>query len=236
MTIAMLLGLASMPANAVTISDNLSSNMDIATAQRYAYLSLDDAGPELRTKILEAREIIIYSKAWIADGAGTLTITRADGTTETVPTFSEQFPGWDMPAPKIYKTEENDSAGNAASTASVDKVVQVALKNPSPTANTPAYGWVTQDGSYIRITVQRLIGSAHCNIGYSRIVAFGPGYAYHEPLYYTGPLRVGDSHLFNTTAYSPFVCGLRASTSDVPGSGLFRIQSDSNIDDAFQHQ
>ena len=70
----------------------------IQAAEQYAYLDPDNASPELRKKILNAREVIIYSSdGWCADGFSA-TVTHADGTVEEVPNFSDLFPSdWDLP-------------------------------------------------------------------------------------------------------------------------------------------
>jgi len=64
--------------------------------QLIAGMSLDTAEPEMQKRILEARNKIIFSESWSADGVDVY-VERRDGTTEKVPEFSELFPGWDMP-------------------------------------------------------------------------------------------------------------------------------------------
>ncbi len=80
-------------------SDNNSGNgtdMTLAEAASFAYMDVDTAPDELQEKILAAREVIIYSKSWVADGFACY-ILSPDGTQKTVPSFSELFPGWEIP-------------------------------------------------------------------------------------------------------------------------------------------
>ena len=65
-------------------------------AEYYAYMDYDDASEETKELILTAREQIIYSKSWAADGVEVI-VKHPDGTEERLPAFSELFPGWEMP-------------------------------------------------------------------------------------------------------------------------------------------
>lgn len=51
-------------------SDSLPAEAQTALteAAQYAYLDLDSATPSMQEKILEARNTIIFSKDWVADG------------------------------------------------------------------------------------------------------------------------------------------------------------------------
>lgn len=69
---------------------------EIADAMEYAYRDLDSASEDEQALILEARNTIIYSVSWVADGYE-MEIIDADGTVEEVPSFSELFPDWDIP-------------------------------------------------------------------------------------------------------------------------------------------
>ena len=77
-------------------SIELQNEAGIEAAKEIAYMDMDSASVEMQERILEAREIIIKSESWVANG-WTTTVTHADGTVEHVPTFSECFPGRDIP-------------------------------------------------------------------------------------------------------------------------------------------
>lgn len=81
-----------------TFHDSNSNDVDMTLeeAQSFAYMDLDTAPAELRETILKAREVIIYSQSWVADGLEAY-ITSPDGTKRSVPAFSELFPGWELP-------------------------------------------------------------------------------------------------------------------------------------------
>ena len=69
-------------------------------AEQYAWLDLDTASPELREKILDARDVIIRSTEWVADGYSMYVgDVRTGEIIREIPKFSEVFPGWDPPEP-----------------------------------------------------------------------------------------------------------------------------------------
>ena len=72
------------------------ADMTLEQAQAFAYMDLDTAPAELQETIRKAREVIIYSQSWVADGFECY-VTSPDGTRETIPSFSELFPGWELP-------------------------------------------------------------------------------------------------------------------------------------------
>ena len=79
-----------------------SGEMTVEEAEEYAYLDLDSASEALREKILAAREVIIFHSRWVADGySGNIWDVETGEIIETLPAFSELFPGWDLP---VYDT------------------------------------------------------------------------------------------------------------------------------------
>ena len=81
-----------------------SGEMSVEEAEEYAYLDLDSASEELKEKILEARRIIIFHSRWVADGYSGNIVNVITGEVEPLPTFSELFPGWDLP---VYDPAED---------------------------------------------------------------------------------------------------------------------------------
>ena len=72
--------------------------MSLDDAKKTAYLDYDSASEELKERILEARSIIIFNSNWVADGySGCIQNVETGEIIETLPSFSELFPGWDMP-------------------------------------------------------------------------------------------------------------------------------------------
>lgn len=72
------------------------ADMTLEEAHSFAYMDLDTAPADLQETIRQAREVIIYSQSWVADGFECY-VTSPDGTRETIPSFSELFPGWELP-------------------------------------------------------------------------------------------------------------------------------------------
>ena len=65
----------------------------VAEAKKVAYMDVDNASEEMRTRILEARKTVINSESWVIDGMDA-TVQHSDGTETPVPHFSDLFPGW----------------------------------------------------------------------------------------------------------------------------------------------
>lgn len=71
---------------------------DMSEAKLYAYLDIEKAPESLREKILKARQAIIFSESWSADGYECYIVDVASGDKiEKLPEFSEIFPDWDAP-------------------------------------------------------------------------------------------------------------------------------------------
>ena len=78
--------------------DHWDSSMSREEAEALAYLDLDSAADEMKGRILEARRILIFSTSWVADGfSGSVQNVKTGEIIRTLPTFSELFPGWDLP-------------------------------------------------------------------------------------------------------------------------------------------
>ena len=98
------------------------ADMTLEEAQSFAYMDLDAAPAELQETIRKAREVIIFSQSWVADGFECY-VTSPDGTRETIPSFSELFPGWELPA--IDPNELSVTADGLGSSAEYGIFVEV---------------------------------------------------------------------------------------------------------------
>ena len=96
--------------------------MTLEEAKAFAYMDLDTAPAELQETIQKAREVIIYSQSWVADGFECY-VTSPDGTRKTIPSFSELFPGWELPA--IDPNELSVTADGLGSSAEYGIFVEV---------------------------------------------------------------------------------------------------------------
>lgn len=75
-----------------------------------AYSDIDKADPEMREKILDARETVIFHNSWINDLCpdGIVFSYAIDPVKKEIgfyPMFSELFPGWDPPRPNNENSE-----------------------------------------------------------------------------------------------------------------------------------
>lgn len=79
---------------------------------RLAYMNLDQASEAMQEKILQAREEIIFSKSWVADGLQGFVYDKDGNVIEEVPQFSEIFPAdWDMPTFDVQEDIEVENNG-----------------------------------------------------------------------------------------------------------------------------
>lgn len=85
----------------LSISSGFAVGADVEkeelSTEAYAYMDLETASPEMQEKILKAREEIIFSQSWAADGCLGFLVDLKTGEMTQLPSFSELFPGWDLP-------------------------------------------------------------------------------------------------------------------------------------------
>lgn len=195
----------------------------VSEAAAYAYMDLESASDEMKEKILAARETIIYSQGWVADGFSAV-VTRADGTVESLPTFSELFPEWEMPDVEVTQEELENSAVTFE-----DSIAQPMsasyywfypyLRNPSDSVNTSPFCSYTHYGSYVTTYVSSLSASENCNIGYSNTST-------GKSLGYQNNLAVGESITLYTLYSGSIPLGIRASTFSTPGYSTMLVEDD----------
>lgn len=102
--------LTSLAAGAPASAQDTATQEALTKAEQYAYLDLDSASPSMQQKILDARNTIIFSKDWVADGYEADVEDVSTGEVlETLPSFSELFPGWDLPVDESTASASNDS-------------------------------------------------------------------------------------------------------------------------------
>lgn len=152
-----------------------------------AYLSTDEASPEMEKEILSARKEIIFSKSWVADGVKGYVTDENGNIIEELPKFSDIFPeDWAIP----YFDDQQESADVMqnlivpATNAIQDDIMQIyngtlTLSIPFATANTPPFCSCRTSGtvsggnyylSYIATYATSRIGSFGTftsNIGYT---------------------------------------------------------------------
>lgn len=147
-------------------SVEVPSEAMVEAAKEIAYMDVNSASAEMQERILEAREVIIESENWVADGWN-ITITHADGTVEEVPTFSELFPGWDIPACESANATRSISAETYTSPCSL--YIAVTLPKASSTTNAPDAFYVKNIKNGLDVIVKKLYTSTSCNLGFTNI-------------------------------------------------------------------
>lgn len=190
-----------------------------------AEMPLDTAGPEMQEQILEARNEIIFSEGWSADGVE-IYVERRDGTIEKVPEFSELFPGWDMPTIENSLSVESDAEllGDEDSSEIMPLSVyalsfRLYLRNPSSAGDTSPFTHFTHNGTFVKAEVDSLTSSEHCNIGFS-------DYYTGKSLGYLPNRYPGESVTMYTLGWDSFECAVRASTNSAPGYGVITVSHD----------
>lgn len=100
----------SRPTSDGIIRKSVENDGDLKTeweeAQEFAYLDPENASPEMREKILSARNAIIYDTDWVADGFEMRVEDRDGNVIQRLPHFSELFPNWDLP---VYDPEQTQA-------------------------------------------------------------------------------------------------------------------------------
>lgn len=88
--------------------DKGDTQQNVEEAKEYAYFDPDQFDLEMKEKIIDARTTIIFnSDGWVADGFRA-EVTDAAGNNTSLPSFSELFPGWDLPVDKEISNGDFD--------------------------------------------------------------------------------------------------------------------------------
>ena len=161
--------LTSLAAGAPASAQDTATQEALTKAEQYAYLDLDSASPSMQQKILDARNTIIFSKDWVADGyeADVEDVTTGE-VLETLPSFSELFPGWDLPVDESIASTSNDSSLTLSSSevtpfSNSDWLRLGSTRHYLPAASNSH----DASGTIIRSYATSLTSSKNCNIGYT---------------------------------------------------------------------
>lgn len=194
------------------------AQVQLARAREIAYMDMDTAPVAMRESILEAREVIINSQCWVADGYKGYLIAP-DGTETEVPHFSELFPGWDLPAVDVSNTSAVASI-TRMQPEETTRTKRVYLENPSASQNTPSFD-VFYFMNELQTTVTALDSATRtCTVGYSNMflgVSVGV-----FPNMVVGSLARIQNTPEDIAAGEPTLISVRASTNSTPGYGTFR--------------
>lgn len=214
--------LTSLAAGAPASAQDTATQEALTKAEQYAYLDLDGASPSMQQKILDARNTIIFSKDWVADGyeADVEDVTTGE-VLETLPSFSELFPGWDLPVDESIASTSNDSSLTLSSSevtpfSNSDWLRLGSTRHYLPAASNSH----DASGTIIRSYATSLTSSKNCNIGYTN-ASTGKSLGYKNNLSVNQALavhNVGGMRL-----------AIRASTYSTPGYATMAVDGANRI-------
>lgn len=215
LTIVMLLSsIGTVSATTLTeTSDVLVATNDYSIA----YLSTEGVDTETYNAIIAARNDIIFSRSWVAEGHTAYVVDKDGNIIDTVPCFYDVFPSdWSMPT---YQPSQAVPAQNARDLTPV-QTVHVTLNRPSDEIDTePFYtfdtGWPYTNYNHIEVEGYHYEG--YYNIGFSDADT-GDSYGYLVNL------ESGQA-VFLEVDYGTVV-DIRASTYTSPGEWTFWISGD----------
>ncbi len=197
-------------------------------AEKYAYMDIDKAPDYLQDDILEARNQIIFSQGWTADGINGYVCDLETGEKlYDLPKFSELFPDWDIPKMKDTISDDlqsrvemervtDPSEGKLLSITprKLDTLIykNVYLRSPSSSADTSNFATYKNFlGGGITAGPNQLYASETANVGISN-ASTGESLGYKNYLYPGQGVHVSIPY-----TYGRFNVGLRASTYSTPG-------------------
>lgn len=182
LSIALIISTLCSPASASSTCSNPSKLQEMNSSKAIAYMDLEQASEEMQAQIIEAREEIIYSQAWVADGLQGY-VLNADGVIiEEVPQFSDLFPAdWDMPSINNGKKQLSQLSDISPTNAGQpDDIMHfyngtLTLSLPPENSNSPSFCTFSTTGwaGYTHYNITWVSTSATCQVD-----AFGP-YTYN---------------------------------------------------------
>lgn len=202
-------------------------------AEQYAYYDLDSASAEMKEIILAAREEIIFSSEWVADGY--MGVIRDKDTGEiirNVPTFSEVFPEWDLPIREesiqgVTLAEKNETPEVEINSFTWTRLISLDYYLPAATnVSTDPFATFYVDpyevGTVIRCYATSLSSSETCNIGYDNATT-GESLGYAQYL--------GKNEAFEVYSVGGITIAVRASTHSTPGWSVMAIDGANRLVD-----
>lgn len=95
---AMILSVMCSPASAFSVSPSSHTLYGTNSLEAIAYMDVEQVSEEMQARIIEARNEIIFSQSWVADGLHGYVVDKDGVIVEEVPQFSELFPSdWEIP-------------------------------------------------------------------------------------------------------------------------------------------
>lgn len=229
LALAMLITLC-VPASASSVHSQVQTE-ELKRLEKIAYLDVDTASPEKRQEILNARSVVVYTKDWVADGiTGWVEDITTGEVIRYVPSFSEVFPGWDIPKAEISEKVTDfitidgfpSQQANRLSDWKYMNSYRTYLEKASDTEAATPFVFVVNENykmMYLKSYAEELTSSKTCNIGFSDFDTF-------ESLGYK--LDLGPKEAFAISTSGRAHIYVRASTNSIPGYATMAIESRSN--------
>lgn len=214
----------------------MSDITDPASDVSIAYVDISCVNDDLiKEAVLAAREEIIYSKTWVADGINGR-IIDSDGTVTEVPHFSELFPeDWEIPVMSCSQGEvevEQVEMNGRATSAEIDiwscYEGNLRLTNPSSLYDTDPFCTFRTSGS-LEPVYDFVVESVYVWGGYhfpSGIGTYNVGFSNNDTgasLGYATRLNSGQG--FEIDPPAEITLGVRASTYDTVGNWYFEVDA-----------
>lgn len=151
----------------------------------FAYMDLETADAQTQSLIQSAREELIFSKSWVADGVSGRILDSDGNIIEELPSFSDIFPAnWNIPTDKSlriqYTTNTEPVGYQPLATDNNWQLIYediVTLRYPSSTQNTAPFRTVSTTsfkGTPYEYSYKSIVTIGYClgysstyNIGYS---------------------------------------------------------------------
>lgn len=213
MSLALLLSLATPAFATEEKTDN-----SLQVLETIAYMDINTAPLEMQGEILSARNIIAYTKEWVADGSiGWVEDTTSGEIIRYLPCYSEVFPGWDLPVnftstqtQYVYPSDIYGQGSNRVREWTFIESLSTYLEQPTDGTNADPFLIVVNRNSYLylRAYAESLTSSKTCNIGFMDMSS-------GESLGYAMNLTLKEA--FSCDSFGHQYIGIRASTHSTPG-------------------
>lgn len=202
-----------------------------------AFMELDQASAEMASRIIAAREEIIYSHSWVADGLQGWVFDRDGNIVEEVPEFSDLFPAeWASTSVDVDVLSAQTLAAPVevlAPTSSRSIMYfyngTLTLSSPSATVTTPAFCSFSTTGwsGYTHYNITYVCTSAVCQVGDLLPHTYNVGYMNATTGQSLGwKMGLADDESFSITTPSGIEVAVRASMDNASSatSGDWYVQ------------
>lgn len=203
--------------------------------QTIAYERIDESTVASRkTAILAAREAVIYSKSWVADGVYGAILDQNGNVKEVLPQFSDIFPeDWDVPVERnsysvLMSSDPETGLMRSGPAFDISPIFNKSIWLSKPTnQDTPPFcsfsttGFPGTSSEYRVETVytsgihENTTTTAYYNVGYSNTTTgVSLGYA----------VNLENGEVFTIDPPANIKLGVRASSSSDPGDWLMKVE------------